>query len=413
MSTAQKTSYVDQAPVLLVSPSGVTRPFGYGASTDSDRGAALEAAVTAAATGDLVKMTCAATYHTTAALVPAEGVTIQGLGPQSTLIKRDNTGIEFSNGGMAINVFYDDITLRGFSVSCTGTGMGYDSASDPVPDFAGVTGLLIEDVWVDAKKDAFMLFGQAYGSTATVRRCRLLNTFGSELDLLVDLTLGVGGVVLFEDCYLHGQNDADLLLSSLPGEGRVRLTNCTVNGAVVNDSGTFETLNSTAGTWDGTFTRLDQPAGITLGAAGRALMDDTTAAAARTTLGLHQRVLQLVLGGPSDDMVTGDAQASFTVPSVLNGAVITGVMASVVTAGTTGTAEIALRRSRSGSAVDVLSTDVTIDTTETNSTTAATPAVINTSNDDLATGDILLVDVDAVHSGTAAKGAALTLTLTL
>ncbi len=57
----------------------------------------------------------------------------------------------------------------------------------------------------------------------------------------------------------------------------------------------------------------------------------------------------------------------------------------------------------------MLSTAITIDTTETGSDTAATAAVINTSNDDVTTNDVIRVDVDAIHSGTAAKGLIVTL----
>ena len=57
----------------------------------------------------------------------------------------------------------------------------------------------------------------------------------------------------------------------------------------------------------------------------------------------------------------------------------------------------------------MLSTAITIDTTETGSDTAAIAAVINTSNDGVATNDVIRVDVDAIHSGTAAKGLIVTL----
>ena len=62
----------------------------------------------------------------------------------------------------------------------------------------------------------------------------------------------------------------------------------------------------------------------------------------------------------------------------------------------------AIRRERSGSAVDMLSTNITIDANEKTSYTAVTAPVINTSNDDVATGDIIYVDLDTV--GTGAKG---------
>ena len=56
----------------------------------------------------------------------------------------------------------------------------------------------------------------------------------------------------------------------------------------------------------------------------------------------------------------------------------------------------------------MLSTKITIDSGETGSDTAATAAVIDTSNDDVASWDVLRIDVDAV-STTAAKGLIVTL----
>jgi hypothetical protein len=59
-------------------------------------------------------------------------------------------------------------------------------------------------------------------------------------------------------------------------------------------------------------------------------------------------------------------------------------------------------------AVDVLSTAITIDQSEFTSYTAATPPVINTANDDVATGDIIAVDVDG--AGVSAAGLSVHLT---
>ena len=77
------------------------------------------------------------------------------------------------------------------------------------------------------------------------------------------------------------------------------------------------------------------------------------------------------------------------------------VLAYCVTAGTTNTMDIQIRNVTDSQ--DMLSTKITIDSTENSSATAATAAVINTSYDDVATNDVLAVDVDAVHT-TAAKG---------
>lgn len=122
------------------------------------------------------------------------------------------------------------------------------------------------------------------------------------------------------------------------------------------------------------------------------------------------RSIVLTVVNPEDDTEAGDGQVYIPIPAALNGYVITSVFGEVITAGTTGTTDLQIARIRSGTPVDVLSTKLTIDSGETDSSTA-TPAVINTSNDDLATGDKLRIDIDAV-STTPAKGYLLTIELT-
>lgn len=114
------------------------------------------------------------------------------------------------------------------------------------------------------------------------------------------------------------------------------------------------------------------------------------------------RYILLTFADPNTTPSTGDAQAHCVIPPDFNGYDIVSVLGAVTTVSSSGLPTMALRRLRSGSAVDVLSTNVTIDTSEYTSATAATPPAINTSNDDLQTGDILLVDLDTV--GTGAKG---------
>lgn len=113
---------------------------------------------------------------------------------------------------------------------------------------------------------------------------------------------------------------------------------------------------------------------------------------------LRKRTRTFALFGATTDAATGDGAAYYPIPPELNGANITYVHLWAVTAGTTGTSDVQIARIRSGTPVDVLSTKVTIDSTEQGSDTAATAAVINTSNDDVATNDVLRVDVDALSS---------------
>ena len=97
----------------------------------------------------------------------------------------------------------------------------------------------------------------------------------------------------------------------------------------------------------------------------------------------------------------GSGDIYFRVPSILNGMNLVAVAAQVETAGTTGTMDIQvrIRRISDGLDDDMLSTKITIDTTpEIDSSTAAIPAVIDTGQDNVATGDQIQIDVDAVHT---------------
>ena len=52
----------------------------------------------------------------------------------------------------------------------------------------------------------------------------------------------------------------------------------------------------------------------------------------------------------------------------------------------------------------MLTTAITIDSGETDSSTAATAPVVDTSNNDVTTADVIRFDIDAISSGTAANG---------
>jgi hypothetical protein len=104
-------------------------------------------------------------------------------------------------------------------------------------------------------------------------------------------------------------------------------------------------------------------------------------------------------------------------PVTLNGYNLTSVVATVFAKSTSGTPTVQIARGRQADATtahafsDMLSTRVTIDANEFSSLYATAAAVIDTSYDDIATGDILRFDVDT--AGTAATGLWLTLNFQL
>lgn len=136
----------------------------------------------------------------------------------------------------------------------------------------------------------------------------------------------------------------------------------------------------------------------------------STAAAARSNLALSVKSFTVTPFGPIGAVATGDGKFTWQVPSSFNGADITSVRVYVPTVSTSGLPNFDIARTRSGSEVDVLSTNLTLDANENDSSTAATAAVINTSNDDLATGDLIRFDCDTAGTGTA--GAVITVEAT-
>ena len=101
-------------------------------------------------------------------------------------------------------------------------------------------------------------------------------------------------------------------------------------------------------------------------------------------------------------LTTGNGKAYITIPEQLNGMNLSAVHARAIVAPTGATIVIQIRNLTE--AADMLSTRITIDATELGSDTAATPAVIDTDEDDVATNDCIRIDVDQVGSTVAGSG---------
>lgn len=98
-------------------------------------------------------------------------------------------------------------------------------------------------------------------------------------------------------------------------------------------------------------------------------------------------------------LLTGNSKAVLRVPTDLNGMALVEVGACCTTAGSSGVTTVQMRRVRAGVSVDMLSTAITIDANETDSSTAATAAVINASNRTVQTADQIHFDITSVSSG--------------
>ena len=102
-----------------------------------------------------------------------------------------------------------------------------------------------------------------------------------------------------------------------------------------------------------------------------------------------------VVGDTSAFPSVADGAIRFTVPAELTGMDMVSVGAHVYTASDGGTAiNISLFNEGGGVNHDMLSTQLTIDNNETDSSTAEAAAVIDTSYDNVTTADVIRVDVN-------------------
>lgn len=97
----------------------------------------------------------------------------------------------------------------------------------------------------------------------------------------------------------------------------------------------------------------------------------------------------------STPLVAG-AKAYWRVPAKYNGGLLVGVAAGCVDGSTSGAVVLALKDGAGGTSM--LSTNVTLDQSETDTSTSSSPGVIDTSHDDLVLGHKL--EVSVVSEGT-------------
>lgn len=142
--------------------------------------------------------------------------------------------------------------------------------------------------------------------------------------------------------------------------------------------------------------------------------DITVGATGVTAIGSGKVVLGMLatapatrhLGGLVTDpagsaLVVGDGLAYLRVPAALNGwQLVTPIGMHASTVSSSGLPTVQLRNVTTGN--DLLSTKVSLDASEKDSSTAATPAVVNASFKVVSTGDEIAIDVDV--AGTGAKG---------
>lgn len=153
----------------------------------------------------------------------------------------------------------------------------------------------------------------------------------------------------------------------------------------------INTLNTAASTSTASMIEVATAAEINTGTdAGRAVSPDTFAG---SNFGI--RFMGISCFAPATSCATGDGKGFASIPTAMNGMNLVFASSGVYTvpAGAN-TMDIQIRRVRLGVSADMLSTKITHGVGE----QVAKDGVIDASNDDVETDDLVVVDVDAVNS---------------
>jgi hypothetical protein len=111
-----------------------------------------------------------------------------------------------------------------------------------------------------------------------------------------------------------------------------------------------------------------------------------------------KRAIKVKVTDDATALTTGDGKATIRIPSPLNGMNLVGVETHVFTASSSGLPTVTIYNLTDS--VEMMTVGTTIDVSEYDSSTAATGPTIDTAHDDVATGDVLEVNVDVAGTGT-------------
>lgn len=302
--------------------------------------------------------------------------------------------------------------------------MAYTSDEEP-NGLTALTSLATDDTFIVGDTS------DASEVVKTITKANLVTDLEPSIDTLVNLTSIQGRTVTLADAgadAIFGWDDSANAYENLT-QAEVRA----VAGLATTDSPEFAALNIGSAT----DTTISRAAAGQIAVEGVNLLRSSTDAASVGTTNTGTSTAQYVSpdglagsyagtktvsiqisGSKSVDtaLATGDDQAILPIDTTVTGMNLIAVKAYNSTPSSSGAPLFQIRRSRRSTAtsrtvVDVLTTGVSIDANEYESADAASAVSINTSNDDVQTGDFYIFDCDTAGTGT--KGATLLLTFQL
>ena len=369
-------------------------------------------------------------------------VTFANASPIAVTIAQAGTGGNFAAGWFAdvqntgagtVTITPATSTINGGATLTLLTGQGVRIATDAVNYFIAGSlsnGGTVQNITINnSTTNNIKLNHASLNGTELSNLFPNAGTTGTTLNKLAKLT-GAGTVVI------AGAGDTGGVLGICTGNTSTGASACGTSGSSeIAIQGTFSCVFDGSTTADDYVTISSSVAGdchdfgatypVGQQVLGRVLV---TAAAGTRSMVLFgpefnssgAKTVQAFVLGATDVTSTGNGKYYFVVPANLNNYRVTAVSAQVISAGTTGTTTVALTRCVAASTGDacssttaqILSTNMTIDSGENSTATAAIPAVINTANATLSSGQIVRVDIAAINT-TPASGLIVNMDLTL
>jgi hypothetical protein len=313
-----------------------------------------------------------------------------------------------------VSVFIDTTTITGLStIGTSGGGLSnlYFTSGGQL-NFDG------SDVVIAHSANLLTLTGGGLTVVGAIIATTLEAT--STVTVGTNLLMPSGGVINFNGgdvTITHGANLLTIAGGDLTVSGLVTATTLTVTSTTTLDTALTGVLRADSGvvSTDSDVTDLVTAADLTTAgkieiATAAETSTGTDATRAVSPDGLAGSVFggkyaQFMLFESDTSVSTGNGVGGFAVPADYNGMDLVAATATVHTKGVTDTTDVMIRRRRGGVDADMLSVAITV-----GDEWFVSDGSIDTSNDDLATGDQIYCDVDAVHSGTAPLGLTVVLT---
>lgn len=319
--------------------------------------------------GGVSSVTGTAPITSTGGATPAIGITAATSGAAGSMSAADKSKLDGIEAGATADQSAAELLTAIKTVDGTGSGLDADTVDGQHAsafEAAGTAAALVDD-----------LSGVTDAATARTN-------LGLGTAAVVDTGTGASNAILGNDSRL---TDSRAPSGSAGGDLSGTYPNPSVVSASDTTPGKVE-LATAAETTTGTdATRAVTPDGL-----------------AGSEYGV--KLVEIMASDMSTAITTGDGKAGFMVPASMNGMNLIRAHAALLAAqSSSGTPTIQIRNATQ--TADMLSTRITIDANESTSHTAATPPVVDTGNDDVATGDLIYVDVDV--AGTGAKGLLVTL----